>query len=57
MILFLRELVDYSKIIHEGSYSFTSKWSKNSPHIPSTKVFQNNFYRWSETFEIIAFAA
>lgn len=30
---------------------------KNSPHIPSIKVFQNNFYRWSETFEIIAFAA
>lgn len=56
MIFFLRELVDYSKIIHEGSY-FTSNWSKNSPRIPALRVFQNNFSRWSETFEIIAFAA
>lgn len=56
MILFSRELMDRSKIIHEGSYSFKSKWSNNSPHSPSIRVFQNNFYRWSETFETIAFA-
>lgn len=48
--------MDCSKIIHEGSYSFKSKWSNNSPHSPSIRVFQNNFYRWSETFETIAFA-
>lgn len=55
MILFPRGSVD-SKIIHEGGSSFRSKWSKNSPHIPSIRVFQNNFSRWSETFEIVAFA-
>lgn len=41
------------KLVHEGCYSFESK---NSPLISSLRVFQNIFYSWSETFEIVVFA-
>lgn len=44
------------EIIDEGGYPFRSKWSKHSPHVPSLRVFHSDFSRWSETFEIIAFA-
>lgn len=55
LILFPEGVSGRCEVIHEGGYSFRSKGSKNSPHIPSLRVFHNNFSRWSETFEIIAF--